>query len=447
MSPRDGNDMLSERELGEAFLGDRTAGASRATRKQPYQPQKRQLTSVALDDEKHGDTSNADRGGERDKEPAAENDTGRQNDKDSKPDEEKASDENEDDGGDDGKKTSRWPIVLLIVVVVLILIGGGIYWFVTRNDVSTDDAYTEGDAVAIAPHVSGYVTQRLVDDNQFVRTGDLMLRIDPRDYINARDQARANLDLARAQLRSAEIDLVISRVRYPSERKQSAAQLDQARANQFDAGREYHRQRTVDQRATTQSTVDQATAQFRSTTDTMKVEAAQLEVSSLVGPNLQSSESTVKQRQATVEQAVANLAQAELNLSYTYIRAPQDGTVTQRNVYVGTYAQVGQQVFYVTSPLTWIVANFKETQLNRMRVGQHVTIHVDAFPGLKLHGHVDSFQQGSGARFTTFPSENATGNYVKIVRRLPVKIIIDNGIDPQRGLPLGLSVEPTVDVQ
>ena len=155
----------------------------------------------------------------------------------------------------------------------------------------------------------------------------------------------------------------------------------------------------------------------------------------------------MKQRQAQVEQATANLAQAELNLSYTKVRAPQDGTITQRNVDVGTYAQVGQQVFYVTSPNAWIVANFKETQLNRMHVGQHVAIHVDAFPDLRLHGHVDSFQQGAGARFTAFPSENATGNYVKIVRRLPVKIIIDDGIDPQRGLPLGLSVEPTVDVK
>ncbi len=141
-----------------------------------------------------------------------------------------------------------------------------------------------------------------------------------------------------------------------------------------------------------------------------RVMAAQLQVASLVGLNIEASESTLKQRQAQVEQAEANLAQAELNLSYTEIRAPQDGTITQRNVYLGIYAQVGQQVFYVTSPVTWIVANFKETQLSRMRMGQHVTIHVDAYPNLKLHGHVDSFQQGSGARFTTFPSENATGS-------------------------------------
>ena len=354
------------------------------------------------------------------------------------------------DGGakEDGKsEKKRWPIVVLIVAAVLAVIGGAVYWFLTRNQESTDDAYTEGNAVSIAPKVAGYVVERRVDDNSFVHTGDLMLRIDPRDYINARDQARANLDLARAQLRSAEIELEISHVRYPSDRQQALAQLAQARANQANAAREYQRQRTVDQRATTQSTVDQATTQLQSTTATTKQIEAQFQVASLVDQNIADVSSTLKQRQAQVEQAEANLAQAELNLSYTEIRAPQDGKITRRNVDVGTYAQAGQQVFYITSPITWVVANFKETQLNRMRVGQGVTIRVDAYPKLKLHGHIQSIQQGSGARFTTFPSENATGNFVKIVRRVPVKIVIDDGIDPQQGLPLGLSVEPTVDLK
>ena len=322
-----------------------------------------------------------------------------------------------------------------------------VYWYLNRNLESTDDAYTEGNAVAIAPKVSGYVVERLVDDNTFVHAGDLMLRIDPRDYITARDQARANLDLARAQLRSAEIDLQIARVRYPSDRLQSQAQLGQAQANQANAAREYRRQRTVDQRATTQTNVDQAATQYASTSEATRQALAQLQVASLVGPNIAATSTTVKQRQAQVEQAEASLAQAELNLSYTEIRAPQEGRITRRNVDVGTFAQAGQQVFYVVSPVTWVVANFKETQLDRMRIGQQVTIDVDAYSKLKLHGHVESIQQGAGARFTTFPSENATGNFVKIVRRVPVKIVIDSGMDPRLGLPLGLSVEPTVDLK
>ena len=356
------------------------------------------------------------------------------------------------DSGDNGeedepKKNSRWPIVLLVVVVLLAIAGGVTYWFLTRDLESTDDAYTEGNAIDIAPKVSGYVIERHVDDNTFVHRGDLMLRIDPRDYITARDQARANLDLAQAQLRSAEFDLEISRVRYPADHEEAEAQLAQARANQSDAEREYKRQKTVDQRATTQTTVDQATTQYKSTTATVQQMDAQLKIAALVRPNIEEVSSALKQRQAQVAQAQASLAQAELNLSYTELRAPQDGTVTRRNVDVGTYAQAGQQVFYLVPQPVWVVANFKETQLNRMRPGQHVKIQVDAYPKLKLRGHVESIQMGSGARFTTFPSENATGNYVKIVRRVPVKIIIDSGMDPNHGLPLGLSVEPTVNLQ
>ena len=357
--------------------------------------------------------------------------------------------DDQDNDSEDGKakKKSRLPIIILAIVFVLACIGGVIYWLMTRNFESTDDAYTEGNAVSIAPKVSGYVIERMVDDNVFVHRGELMLRIDPRDYVTARDQARANLELAQAEMRSAEIDLEISRVRYPANREEARAQLAQALANQADATREYKRQKTVDQRATTQTTVDQATTQAESTTATVKQMQAQLQVASLVPQNIADAATTLKQRQAQVAQAQASLEQAELNLSYTQIRAPQDGTITRRNVDVGTYAQAGQQVFYVVSPQVWIVANFKETQLDRMRPGQHVTVDVDAYSKLKLHGHVESIQQGSGARFTTFPSENATGNYVKIVRRVPVKIIVDSGIDPGAGLPLGLSVEPTVDLR
>ncbi len=372
--------------------------------------------------------------------------------KDDKSDKDDKGDEENDDQNGDGKdgkpkKKSRLPIIILVIVFVLACIGGVVYWLMTRNFESTDDAYTEGNAVSIAPKVSGYVIERMVDDNVFVHRGDLMLRIDPRDYMTARDQARANLELAKAEMRSAEIDLDISRVRYPANREEAKAQLAQALANQADATREYKRQKTVDQRATTQTTVDQATTQAESTTASVKQMQAQLQVASLVPQNIADSTATLKQRQAQVAQAQASLEQTELNLSYTEIRAPQDGTITRRNVDVGTYAQAGQQVFYVVSPQVWIVANFKETQLDRMRPGQHVTLDVDAYSKLKLHGHVESIQQGSGARFTTFPSENATGNYVKIVRRVPVKIIVDSGIDPGAGLPLGLSVEPTVDLR
>ena len=356
-------------------------------------------------------------------------------------------DNGKDAGDGKGKKKSRWPLVILALVAILAVIGAVLYYLLTQDQESTDDAYTDGNAVTIASKVSGYVVERRVDDNSFVNAGDLMLRIDPRDYIAARDQARGNLDLVRAQLASAQIDLDIARVQIPANLQTAQAQLEQARANQSNAQRQDKRERSVDPRATTQTDVDQANTTLKSSGATVAQAQAQVKVASLVPQNIAAAESTVKQRQAQVEQAEASLVQAELNLGYTEIRAPHDGYVTRRNVDVGTYAQAGQQMFYLVAPDTWVVANFKETQLARIQQGQHVRIAVDAYPGLKVRGHIESIQQGSGARFTTFPTENATGNFVKIVRRVPVKIVIDSGMDEKRGLPLGLSVEPTVELK
>ena len=345
------------------------------------------------------------------------------------------------------KPRSRWPLIILGIVVVLAIIAAVVYWLQTRNLESTDDAYTDGNAIAYAAKVSGYVTQLNIDDNIFVHTGDLLLKIDPRDYTTARDQARASLSLARAQLASSQVDLDIARVRVPATLQQAQAQLQQAQANQQQADRDYRRQRAVDPRATTQTNVDQATAQMQTTKAAVANAQAQVQIASLVQQNIQAAEDTVHEREAQVAQAEANLAQAEVNLSYATLTAPTDGLITRRNVDLGTFVQSGQQLFYIVTPRVWVTANFKETQLADMRPGQHVTIDVDSYPNLHLQGHVDSIQQGSGARFSAFPAENATGNFVKIVRRVPVKIIIDSGLDNDHGLPLGISVEPTVTVR
>jgi membrane fusion protein (multidrug efflux system) len=354
-------------------------------------------------------------------------------------------DENNDKKEDGQKKPkSKLPIIILIIVAVLALIGGLIYWLMTRNQESTDDAYTEGNAVSIAPKVSGYVVENRVNDNIFVHAGDVLLKIDPRDYVVARDQAQANLDAALAQQATAEVDLTTTRVRAPANRSQAEAQLMQARANLAQSENDSKRQHGVDPRATTQTNLDQSTTAVRSNEANVKSAEAQVSVASLVKETIQTSEATLLQRRAQVEQARANLAQAELNLSYTEVTAPQDGQITRRNVDLGTYAQAGQQVFYLVTRDVWVVANFKETQLDRMRVGQLVDVKVDAYSQLHLSGHIESIQGGSGARFTAFPAENATGNFVKIVRRVPVKIIIDHGLEQWPFLPLGLSVEPTV---
>ncbi len=352
-----------------------------------------------------------------------------------------------DDEDGDKKPKSKLPIIILIAVAVIVIIGGLIYWFMTRNQESTDDAYTEGNAVSIAPKVSGYVVENRINDNVFVHKGDLLLKIDPRDYIVARDQAQANLDSALAQQASAAVDLTTTRVRAPANLLQAQAQLQQAQASLAQSQNDSRRQHGVDPRATTQTNLDQASTAVQTNDANVKSARAQVSVASLVKETIRTAEATLDQRNAQVEQARASLAQAELNLSYTNVTAPQDGQITRRNVDLGTYATAGQQVFYLVTREVWVVANFKETQLDRMRVGQLVDVKVDAYSQLYLHGHIESIQGGSGARFTAFPAENATGNFVKIVRRVPVKIIIDHGLENWQFLPLGLSVEPTVYFQ
>jgi membrane fusion protein (multidrug efflux system) len=356
----------------------------------------------------------------------------------------------DDHGGRDStpdKPKSRWPLIMLAIVVLLAIIGGVIHWYLTRGLEDTDDAYTEGNAISVAANVSGYVTELDVNDNTNVKSGQILFKIDPRTYIAARDQARANLSLAQARLASSRLNLDIVRVRAPATLSQAQAQLAQAQATAEQARQTYTRQHSVDPRATTQSNIDQANAQLKSEKGAVASAQANEKVAALVPQTIATAEDEVKQSQAQVAQAEASLANAEVNLSYAEIRAPQDGFVTQRNVDLGTYVQAGQQSFYLVAPRVWVVANFKESQLAHMRPGQKVTMTVDAYPDLALRGHVDSIQDGSGARFSAFPAENATGNYVKIVRRVPVKIDIDSGLPNDRGLPLGLSVEPTVTVQ
>jgi membrane fusion protein (multidrug efflux system) len=397
--------------------------------------------------EKGRDEDQADKNkeGERDADKGKDGDKGEDGGKDE--DGGKGDKKNKD--GDDGQKKpkNRKPIIILIVVAVIAIIAGLIFWLMTRNQESTDDAYTEGNAVSIAPKVSGYVVENRINDNVFVHAGDLLLKIDPRDYIIARDQAQANLDAALAQEESAEVDLHTTKVRAPANLTEAKAQLAQARASLAQSENDSMRQHRVDPRATTQTNVDQATTAMRSNAANVQSAEAQVSVAALVKETIGTAEATLKQRKAQAEQAQANLAQANLNLSYTEVTAPQDGQITRRNVDLGTFAQAGEQVFYLVTRDVWVVANYKETQLDRMRIGQRVDIKIDAYPDLHLSGHVGSIQGGSGARFTAFPAENATGNFVKIVRRVPVKILIDHGLENWPFLPLGLSVEPTVYFQ
>jgi membrane fusion protein (multidrug efflux system) len=343
-----------------------------------------------------------------------------------------------------GKQRFPWGRLILAILLVAAAAGGGYYWFSTRNLLSTDDAFIDGRAVAIAPQVKGVVVDLLINDNQFVKTGQVLLRIDPRDYIAARDQAEAALNLAQAQLANARISLEMLRVTDPAKLRAAQAQLNSARAGLTRAEFDERRQHAIDPAATTRQNIDQANATEQQAVASVALQEAQVKQADIVALDIAQGEANVRQLQAQVAQAAARLDQARLNLSYTQIVAPQDGWVTVRNVERGDFAQVGAQMFAIVSPQIWVTANYKETQLTRLRPGQAVDIAVDAYPALVLHGHVDSIQLGSGSKFSAFPAENATGNYVKIVQRVPVKIDIDSGLDPNLPLPLGISVDPTV---
>jgi membrane fusion protein, multidrug efflux system len=276
---------------------------------------------------------------------------------------------------------------VIVAVAVLAILGiayGAFALFHSFTHATTDDAFIDVHFVSVAPKIAGRVAVVHVDDNQLVKKGDVLVEIDPRDFQVALAQAKANLAKDKATL--------------------VQASTNEKRAQDLFARKVISTQ----ERDTNVATSD-------------------------------SSKASVQADEAAVEQA-------QLNLDYAKIKAPIDGYVTKKAVTTGDYVQVGQALMSLVPPRVWVIANFKETQLRSMRPGQPATVSIDAYQELKLDGHVDSIQAGSGAAFSLLPPENATGNYVKVVQRVPVKIVLDDQQNLQRVLGPGMSVVPTVYV-
>jgi membrane fusion protein (multidrug efflux system) len=370
------------------------------------------------------------------------------------------------DGAQDGKspppkkKRSLWsrhPIGVLIAVVVLVIliVLAVLYFLNARHFESTDDAFIDTHLVRIAPRISGRVSRVLVDDNQFVRAGQDLVDIDPRDeqarlnqQLALRAQAEAQIAQAQAQLLqiAAQIQVGEANVRQLA----ASAQASQAQAAfaASDLAR-YRSLKAVNPTAVAQQQLDQAVTQANSTAAQRdaalrQVQSAQAQVRATATQRA-AAQAQIAAGEAQVQSADAQIQSAQLDLSYTTIHAPEDGNIAQRSVAIGTYLNAGAQVMALVPTRTWVTANFKETQLAHMRPGQPATVHIDACPTAKIHGHVDSIQRGSGQAFGILPAENATGNFVKVVQRVPVKIILD---DVPKDCPLGpgLSVEPSVRV-
>jgi membrane fusion protein (multidrug efflux system) len=339
----------------------------------------------------------------------------------------------------------RW--IVLAVVAIAALVAGTTYWYATRNLETTDDAHTDGNAIVIAAKVAGYVTALAINDNMRVHAGQVLLRIDPRDYQAARDQAAGNVTAVEAQLADARAAAAIARVVAPAKLDEARAQQAAAQATLTRAEADLRRQLGLPPAATTRTTIDQVTAAAAEARAQLAEAEAAVRQAEPVAETIAEAAARVHELEGQLVQARAQRDQAEVNLSYCTLLAPQDGTVTRRNVNLGDYVAAGASLMSLVAPQVWVTANFKEDELDRMRPGQPVRIAVDAYPGLKLRGHVDSIQEGSGSRFSAFTAENATGNFVKIVQRVPVKIDIDAGLPADFPLPLGLSVEPTVRVK
>lgn len=324
------------------------------------------------------------------------------------------------------RKKKAFRIFGIVVIAGLVL--GTAYNQYRKSRVSTDDAFIEGNIHTIASKINGTVKTVLVADNQPVRTGDLLLEIDPVDYTVRLREASSALGVEQAKLSEAETRIEAARANLDLQKANlKQAELDRKRAENLFEKEVIPRER-YDKALTG---YDIASAQVKAAEEQLRQAQSQRVTQ----------ESSIRQKQAAA-------SIAELNARYTKIMAPADGYVTRKSVQTGNQIHAGQPLMAIVSlDDLWVVANFKETQIARIRPGQTVRMTVDSYPGRAFTGTVDSIMAGTGVTFSLFPAENATGNYVKVVQRIPVKIRFDRGADPEHRLRIGMSVEPTVLVK
>ena len=403
------------------------------------------------DDKKEGDDKE-EGGGDKDKK----GDEGDDKDKDKKDDKDKQPSK--------VKKffTSVLGIIVTLVVLAVLIIAGIALIHYESTHVSTDDAYTTGHTHMVSPRVQGLVIERWVDDNQAVKEGDLLIKLDPRDYEVAVERAQGDLDQSKANVLTAQTAVVQAKAGIEQAQAQVAqarAQTNQAGAQYQVAGVNYGRNSalfTKDTRAVAQADVDTTKSNLDATKggfDAAKAntQAAEANVDSAKAME-QNREAELVAAQAAVETSQASLDNAKLQLSYCWVLAPVDGRVSRRTVEVGQQLSAGQALMSITPNDVWILANYKETQLEKVKVGMRVKIPIDMFKDHPFTGRVDSIQNGSGATYSLLPPDNATGNFTKIVQRVPVKITFDRD---DRATSIkgfedvvvpGLSCEPVIDL-
>ena len=326
------------------------------------------------------------------------------------------------------------------IISVLLVIFGIVAAIHSTYYQSTDDAFVEGRLVSIAPRVSGPIVKLFVNDNQIVKKGQLLLEIDPNDYEVKLEQTEAKLAEAKAQLQSSE-----QQVEQGNSTLNQSYQDITATKSQLDfAQNDYKRYHDMFKSGiTSKQDYDSSTTHLTVANSSHK---SAKDKSKALKSALESSKDNVKVQQADIKRLEAEVDQAKLDLSYTKIYAPQSGMVASRSIEQGNYVQVGQPLMAVVQSQIWVVANFKEIQLTHMKKGQPVSIKIDTYPGKRFKGEVDSIQRETGAKSSLFPPENAVGSYVKIVQRIPVKIVFKEDISKYNIVP-GMSVTPKVKVK
>lgn len=382
-------------------------------------------------------------------------------------------------------------ITVIVIVTTLLVIGGGVFYYLTKGHVSTDDAFIDGHIFAVTPRVAGYVISVDINDNQEVQEGQTLLSLDPTEYEVALAEARASLAESESTLTSLELGVPLEltqteqKVRGAEselntlsknletknkEEEASAQELRRASAEHDKALIDFRRMNElIKSHAISQSTLDEVETRVQTTLAQVKAAQARLEAIKKQRAALLSDRDRleanirlattgedqarirtrqVEAQEARVELARARVRQAELNVGYTTIKAPTHGFVTRKRVEPGQMVSRGQPLMAIVPlkpDLIWITANYKETQLKGVKQGQPVNIQVDTYPGTTFKGKVDSIMAGTGAAFSLFPPENATGNYVKIVQRIPVKIIFDTKTPNSfPALRIGMSVISTI---
>jgi membrane fusion protein (multidrug efflux system) len=350
----------------------------------------------------------------------------------------------------------RTAIAVFLVVLAATVVSGFAYWKYRQTHIATDDAFVDGRIHLVSPRVQGTVVAIRVRDNQPVKAGEELLVIDPEPFAVREDAAASALSGSAADLVAARKDLEAAK----AQRTQLKAGIEAARARTaFSAARlsqavrdaermkQLFERQVVSREAFEKAQTDAETAKAQ---DDLAKEELLLAEAAVPTQDAQIAqrEARVAQQQAQVRQRESALSEAKLYRRYTAVLAPADGYVTRKSVEVGQVVSPGQSLLAVAAlDNVWVVANYKETDIERIRPGQEVDIRVDTYRGKKFHGKVDSIMAGTGSVFSLFPPENATGNYVKVVQRVPVKIVLSRGEDPEHVLRIGMSVVPTVRVR